>query len=79
MGKIVCGTCIASLGGFLILFVLAFASMIDPALSGRQWWSEFVVHISSGNGWPPIFLGAILLVSGIVLVASGARGLRRGG
>lgn len=79
MGQITCGICVGSLGGFLIVLVLAFASLIDPALSGRQWWSEFLAHISAGHGWPAIVWGAVLLVSGLWLVVSGARGLRRSG
>jgi hypothetical protein len=64
------------LGSVLILFTYAFASMVDPSLTGWDRWAEIIVHLNSG-GWPVIVVGSLLVVSGITLVVRGIRIKRR--
>jgi hypothetical protein len=63
----------ACLGSFLIFFIYCFASMVDPGLTGWDWWGEVFVHIGSGGGWPVIGVGALLAISGLILVIRGIR------
>ena len=59
-------------GAFFILIVLAFASMIDPEINGREWWDEYISGILN-QGLDGLGIGLILMVGGIGLVWSSRR------
>ncbi len=76
-GAIGCGGLLAFVGGYMILFIFAFASMVDPILSGWEWWTEVFVQIGNGSGWPIIVVGASILCYGISLILGGMMNLKK--
>ena len=64
------------LGLFLILFglwtgltVLAFASMIDPSLTGPAWWAEYWRGMGRGGGWTSLAFSLVMFASGCRILA----------
>lgn len=62
------GLLLVAIGSFMILLIFAFASMVDPQLTGNEWWAEVTAHIGAGGGWPVICWGGILVLFGFFLV-----------
>jgi hypothetical protein len=54
-------------GGYLLLVVLAFASIIDPDLQGNAWWKEFLLRVFIQGGEGTGFC-LLLIVGGVWLV-----------
>ncbi|WP_435021554.1 hypothetical protein TA3x_002436 [Tundrisphaera sp. TA3] len=75
--RILCGAGLMVLGGWIVLCIFAFASMVDPSLDGREWWSEVLDHMDSGGGWPPMMLGIIMIGGGMLMVGTSVVGLFR--
>ncbi len=57
-------------GGWLVLMVLAFSSMIDPALQGWAWWREFLPRAFLQEP-TTLLMGLGLIVLGFRVAASG--------
>ena len=57
--------------GFQLLMLFAFSSLIDPSISGRQWWRIYADRVLFSDGWWQIIqVSVFLFVSVFALVAS---------
>jgi hypothetical protein len=52
--------------GYVLLMVLAFASMIDPSLDDAAWWAEYASKVFGLNGTPANGSTTILAATGVV-------------
>lgn len=39
---LIVGLMLIAYGAYMLLVILAFASMIDPSFEGRDWWAEYL-------------------------------------
>lgn len=61
---------LAAMVGFQLLVIAAFASMIDPDLTGREWWRKYAESLLF-NGGPSqfVYFAACLFLSVFLAVA----------
>ena len=74
---IVGGACVALFGGYMILFVLGFASMVDPNLAEEKQWSEFYANMTADGYWYVVALGIFVLGCGTLAMIWGLANLLR--
>lgn len=70
------GALTAGLGLLIDLYVYAFASMVDPTLRGRDYWSAVLRGMFLSGAVIPTLLGLILAIAGAwMAIASAGAGL----
>ena len=67
-------------GGFAILYIFAFMSMIDPSLEGEKWWRELAwKYLHFKEALFGTLLGLVFVAAGLLLcVKAFARGQEKG-
>lgn len=65
------GPLVILFGGWLVLTVLAFATLIDPSLTDDEWWRVYLYNIFGEFG--NLLTGVAVIVAGFWIAAGGGR------